>query len=317
MNIHHLLSVLPLTLLHGLLTAQVQVPVNPRATYLRFDTDPLTMPAPAIPISALGLTAGQWVSIATVGAYSDENGPDTSRNLACVFSSNSILAANAPTLVNRVPGALPAGPNARTNPTYWGGSLATDIPQDFWVARNGWTNGTLVQVPAGATHLFLTVADPTYSFFGNNSDPNSDFQAVFTAATPPPFGGTQEHCELRTGIGGTPTATPEVKPASPFSTLNVDVAQRFGDSANSLYLVAATTFPTGGAPPVGPLPGIHMGINFVVVQVGVLTTAPGQWSFFVPPGFPGTTLILQGFFLDGTARNGLLDCSNAHRIELQ
>ncbi len=316
MNTRHLLSVLPLTLLHGLATAQAQVPVNPRATFLRHENDPLAVPTPAIPISAFGFTAGQWISISTIGGYSDENGADTSRNLVGVFSSNAILAPNAPGVVNRVPGAIAAGPTARTQITFWS-SLPTDIAPDFWIGRSGWQNGTLVRIPAGATHLFLSVNDPSYSFFGNNSDPNNDFKAVFAAATPPPFGGTQEHCELRTAVNGTPSASPDVKPASPFSTLAVELHPRFGDSTNLLYLVAANTFPTGGAAPVGPLPGIHMGTTFVVTQYGLTTAAPAQWSFFVPPGFPGTTLIVQGFFLDATARNGLLDCSDAHRIELQ
>ena len=82
-------------------------------------------------------------------------------------------------------------------------------------------------VPAGASHLFLSVHDGTYGFFGNNTDPNSDFHAVFSVVTPPLLHGSEEHCELRTGVNGTPSASPDVKPASPFATLNVEVAQRF------------------------------------------------------------------------------------------
>lgn len=316
MNTRHLLPVLLLPVLGDLALAQIQISVNPRATYLRTENDPSAVPSPAIPLSALGFAPGQWISITTTGAYSDGGGADTARSLTCVFSSTITLLPNSPGLVNRVPGAVAAGPRTPTPITYYG-ALPTDIPQDFQVSEDGWANGTLVKVPAGATHLFVAVDDPNYAFWGNNTDPNSNFFAVFAAATPPNLHGTKEHCELRTGVNGTPTAQPEVKPASPFATVSVEVHQRFGISSNQIYVVGANIFSTAGSPPVGPLPDVHMGTNFVLVQYGVTAATPGLWSWFVPPGYPGTTLILQSFFLDGGARNGFLDCSDAHRIELQ
>jgi hypothetical protein len=314
MNPRHL-SLLPL-LLPAFAAAQTQIPVNPRATYVRIENDPSAVPAPAIPLSALGATAGQWLSISTVGAYADGGTSDTYRGLTCVFSSNPTLLPAGPAVVNRVPGAIAAGPSAVTSNTY-NGNYTTDVPQDFWVGRDGWANGTIVRVPAGATHLFLSVHDGAYGFFGNNTDPNNDFQAVFTVVTPPSQHGTEEHCELRTGVNGTPSASPDVKPASPFATLNVEVAQRFGASTGQIWVLGANVYPTSGSAPVGPLPDVHMGLDFVLVQYGVMTALPGQWSFFVPPGFPGTTLILQGFFLDAGSRNGFLQSSDAHRIQLQ
>lgn len=296
--------------------AQVQIPVNPRATYLRIENDPLAVPSPGIPLNALGVAPGQWLSISVTGSYSDGGGADTQENLACLFSSSVTLLPNAPGLLNRVPGAVAAGPAVVTGPTYWG-NLPTDVPQDFVAAREAWANGTLVKVPAGATHVFVAVNDPSYTFLGNNADPNNDYFVVFTPATPPLLHGTKEHCELRTGVNGAATASPEVKQANAFATVSGEIHQRFGVSGNEIYLLGANVYATAGAPPVGPLPDIHMGTSFVLVQVGIVAATPGLWSFFVPPGHAGTTLILQGFFLSSGARNGLLECSDAHRIELQ
>ena len=299
--------------------AQVQVPVNPRATYLGISNDASALPAPAIPLSALGLTPGSWVNIATVGAYSANGSADTSRNLVCVFSSNATLLTPTTGLVHRVPGAVPIvhGAPILTGVTF-NGSQPTDIPQDFVVTRNGWSNGATVQVPTGAVYVFLSViGNSTSTYFTNNGDPNSDYFAVFTPTTAAALQGTAEHCELRTGVNGTPSAMPDVKQASPFSTVSVEVAQRYGVSTGEIFLIAANVFSTGGAPPVGPLPDFHIGADYLLVQVGVMTTAPGLWSLFTPPGYAGTSLVVQGFFLAPTARNGLLSASNAHRIELQ
>ncbi len=317
MHTTHTLTVFLLTAsLATHLTAQVQIPINPRATYLITNNDPASVPSPGIPLSALGTGPGQWLRIATTGAYSDGGGGDSNNNLVCVFSSSLTLLPTSPGVQNRVPGAIAAGPSMPTAVTYYGGQV-TDIPQDFAVARDGWSNGILLQVPAGATHIFLAVNDANYSFYGNNADPNSDYFAVFTPSSAPTLPGTGEHCELRTGINGTPTATPDVKQANPFTTLGVEVRQMFGASTGELFVLGATTFPTGGAPPVGPLPNVHMGTGYLLVQVGVMTAQPGQWSLFVPPGYAGTSIALQGFFLSSTARNGLLSSSVAHRIELQ
>lgn len=301
----------------GSATAQVTIPINPKATYLRVATnDPGVQPAPAIPLGALGLNPGQWVQIAATGGYSINGSADTNRNLLCIFSSSPSLAI--PGTSPRVLGAVSTGP-AWATPPVTSPFAATDVVEDFVVARTSWQTSTLVQVPAGATHLFLTAFNPTASSsaYGINADPNGDFAAVFTPANPSTLQGTAEHAELRTGVNAATTATPDVKPASPFATVSVDVAQRYGGFQNVIFLVAANVHTTGAPGPVGPLPGFHVGTDFILVQTGVMSTAPGQWSFFVPPGFAGNTIVTQGFFLSDYARNGLLMSTEAHRIELQ
>ncbi len=298
--------------------AQVQIPINPKATYLRHENDPGAVPPPAIPLSALGVSVGQWLNITTTGAFSDFGGADTSRSLLCVFSNSPSLLTNAPGLVNRVPGAIAAGASFVSGNTYYS-NLTTDLAADFIVTRQSWTNGAAVKVPVGATHLFFCVFNPSnlpYTYYTLNSDPNADYFAVFTPVAATTLPGTAEHPQLRTGVNGAATATPDVKQASAFATLSVEVAQRWGVSTGELFLIAANIYATGGSPPVGPLPDFHMGTGYVVTQVGVMIPAPGLWSFFIPPGQAGQTLILQGFFLTPTARNGLLSSSDAHRIEL-
>ncbi|MCB9877323.1 MAG: hypothetical protein H6835_06945 [Planctomycetes bacterium] len=299
--------------------AQVSVPVNPKATYLGIANDAGALPAPGIPLSALGLAPGAWVHIATTGAYRYNGSSDTQRNLIAVFSSTPQLLTPVNGLVNRVPGAIPVvhGAPITTGITASLGQ-PTNIAEDFVVGRTGWSDSAVVQVPAGAVYVFLSVfGSSTTNSFGGNSDPNNDYFAVFTPVAPATLQGTAEHCELRTGVGATPSTTPDVKPAAPFATVAVECAQRYGMSTGELFLIAANVYSTGNAPPVGPLPDFHVGIDALIVQVGVMTAAPGLWSLFAPPGHPGTTIVVQGFFLAPSAHNGLLSASDAHRIELQ
>ncbi|MCA8953934.1 MAG: hypothetical protein KDE27_30770 [Planctomycetes bacterium] len=303
----------------GHAAAQIQVPINPRATFLGIANDPSAVPASGIPLSALGLSPGVWVEIATVGAYSANSGPDTTRNLIAVFSTSPQLLTPANGLVQRVPGAVPivhGAPIATRNTQSQ--NRPTDIAEDFVVCRASWSNGATIQVPAGAAYVFFSVFNPSGSnHFSNYSDPNADFFAVLTPSSPAVLQGTAEHCELRTGVNGTPTVSPDLKQAAAFTTLSVEVAQRFGESTGELFAIAANAYATNGAPPVGPLPDIHMGQSPVVVQIGTMASAPALWSFFVPPGNAGTTLVVQGFFLAPNAQNGIVSASNAHRIELQ
>ncbi len=289
--------------------AQIQIPINPKASYLRTYTDPSAVPAAAVPLSALGTGPGQWLNITTVGGFYNGGGVDNVKALACVFSSSSVLQADG--IVHRVLNPIPAGTSFASSNTYYG-NVTTDIAEDFLVS-NSLANGTLVKVPPGATHIFFAIPDNYYS---HNTDPNNDYFVVFSPGVPATMQGTAEDCELRTGISTTTTVTPDVKTAVPFTTIYATIHQRYGISAGQLYLLAFDVFPTAGAPPLEVLPGIRVGPNFAVLQFGLVSATPAQWSVFVSPGYAGDTLILQAAFLSDTARNGLLVTSDAHQIQL-
>ncbi len=294
------------------LSAQVTIPVNVKATYLRTNSDPTAVPAPGIPLSAVGTGAGQLLSIRTVGAYQVNGlGGDTQTTLICVFSGGPTLLPDGQQV--RVPGAIAAGPSFATANTSYG-NLATDIGQDFIVSRTSWDNGVQVRVPTGATHVFVAT---TSSFYGNHSDPNNNFAVVFETGVAATLPGTRENCKLLTGVGVTPTTEPDIKTAPAFSTISAEIRQVYGLSTGSAYMLFGTVVATSGPAPVGPLPDLHLGNGGVLLQIGSTTTGPAQWSLFTPPGFAGTTLVLQAGYLDPNARNGMFMASNAHQIQLQ
>lgn len=312
MNHDTLLQVALATTLCMGLSAQVSIPVNVKATYLRTGNDPTAVPAPGIPLNAVGSGAGQLLSIRTVGHYQVNGlGGDTQNTLVCVFSSNATLLPDGQQV--RVPGAIAAGPNFATANAYYG-NLATDIPQDFVVSRTSWDNGVQVRVPAGASYVFVAT---TSSFYGNHSDPNNDFAVVFEPGVATSLPGTLENCKLLTGVGATPTEAPDVKTATAFSTISAEIRQVYGLSTGTPYILFGTAFATSSPAPLGPLPGLHLGIGAQLLQIGSVTSGPAQWSLFTPPGYAGTTLLLQAGFLDPNARNGLFMASNAHQIQLQ
>lgn len=289
--------------------AQIQIPINVKSTFYRTSNDAGAVPAAGVPLSALGVAPGQWLHIATAGGFFNGSGSDTTRNLACVFSSNGVLLPDG--VVDRVQGAIGAGTSFTSSNTYYS-NLTTNIPQDFVVA-NSVSNGTLVKVPPGATFIFFGIPDNYYS---GNTDPNNDFMVVFAPGVPATMQGTAEDVELRTGISTLPTVSPDVKPAGAFTTIYAEIHQRFVVSNGLYYVLAFDVYPTGGAPPFEAVPGIHVGANFAAVQVGVVAASPAQWSVFVPPGYGGATVVLQAAFLSPDARNGLCAASDAHQIPL-
>lgn len=138
--------------------------VNSPATYLRANGE-VPYNATAFDIIAAGYSPGQTVFLSRVGQW-DEGGP-LQFGLCAVFSSSNVLLPSP--LLNRVPGALSAGPSWVSPATQIGG-LNTDIAEDFMVCNNsGTANGIFVTIPAGASHIFCTVPDDF--FFGNNNAP--------------------------------------------------------------------------------------------------------------------------------------------------
>ncbi|MBL8735609.1 MAG: hypothetical protein JNL12_04220, partial [Planctomycetes bacterium] len=171
----------------GLPAQTFTFPLNPRATFLRTNSDSPAAPL-VLDLAGLGVAPGSWLRIGTTGGFRYINGGQDGYQALCgVFSAGStVLATN---LQQRVPGAIAAGPAFSSANTYFGG-LPMDIPQDFFCSRKGWSDSVVVEVPGGATHLILGVHD---SLYNDNVDPNGDHAAVVTVLPTPTLPGTGEH----------------------------------------------------------------------------------------------------------------------------
>lgn len=148
--------------------AQTTIPLDPRATYLRTNEDPQALNAVPLSLDALGIRAGDSISLRVLGdfSYSIYGYPDDASFACGIFSANATLLP--PDNLNRLPGAVgvregPASP-CDTWTTLFGG-LPTDIPADFVL------DGTTTKVPLGAHYLFVAVVD---GFYGDNWDPDGD-----------------------------------------------------------------------------------------------------------------------------------------------
>ena len=80
-----------------------------------------------------------------------------------VFSSSPTLLATDK--LNRVAGAIDAGVDTVTGPTY-SGNRDTDIPQDFSI------RSLKIRIPEGARYLFVAAPD---NFYSDNADPDADY----------------------------------------------------------------------------------------------------------------------------------------------
>jgi hypothetical protein len=295
------------------LPAQATVqPLSPKATFYRLYGDNAAAPL-VLDLPGLGIAPGDWLRLTAVGDASlVANGADDQQNIVAVFSASSQL--QPPTVQRRVVDAVPAGPRFASGSTYLGG-LPTDVSADFVVARPGWGNGVRVQVPPGATFLFVGVHDSPY---GDNTDADGDYALRVEPVPAPALAGSGEHLELLTGVGALPTALPEQKAAAGGALLTVLLEQPLGHLDGALWLTTVDAVPTGAAP-VAFLPAVWGGSPLVVAS-GIVPGIPGGisgWSIVVPPGLQGTTLLVQGGALAATSRNGVYQTTAAHRIVLQ
>ena len=154
------------------------VSVDPFATYLRIDTavDSAGNTVP-IALAALGVSAGDTIVLKRVGDYVGISaGADDQTAMVGVFSASSVLLAQ--TNLNRVQDAIDAGTDFVTGATF-PNNLPTDIAEDFFVTGGG----IQIQVPTGATHLFVAVPDNLY---GDNQDPDGDFAVEICCGVGPP-----------------------------------------------------------------------------------------------------------------------------------
>ena len=154
--------------------AQTTLPLESHRTFLRH-VDPRAADAVPIELAALGIQPGDVIQITRLGFYRNGAPPVFSDNvsgLMAVFSASATLLP--PTAAERVVDAIETGADF-ISPATCPGGVATDIAEDFQVSPvfNGPpASATIVQVPAGATHLFVAAIDCHY---GDNDDPNGDF----------------------------------------------------------------------------------------------------------------------------------------------
>lgn len=287
-------------------------PLHPRAAYLRTNQDQPTAPL-LLDLATIGAPPGTWLRVGSTGGFRYVNGgQDGFRALCGVFSSSSTLLAT--NVQQRVPDAIAAGPAFLSGGTY-NGNLPMDVPQDFFCSRNGWAENTVVQVPAGATHLFLGVHD---SLYNDNVDPNGDYAAVVSIEPAPSHGGTGEYLELRSSVGGSTASFPDAHATAPSAPMVAEVHHPIGFAEGSLYVVLGDVVATGSPVP-NPLPGLWVD-ELIVLQFGLVSATPGwfaTWSAAAPSGFAGTTILVQAGALTTLARNGTFVTTNAHRFELQ
>lgn len=139
--------------------------INSPATYL-FANGETPYNAYGIDLNANGYFAGQTVQLFRAGSYNTLGGPTPAQyGLSAVFSSSNVILPS--TTLNRIPGAISAGPTW-VSPNTAVGNLPTDIPEDFRVDNlSGTANGIVVTIPAGAQYIFASAID---NFFSNNNN---------------------------------------------------------------------------------------------------------------------------------------------------
>jgi hypothetical protein len=170
-------------------TAQsIDVPLGPKDAYLHVHASDSAAPATVLALSALGAVPGQSLRMAGFGDM--DNGPagDTILSLIGLYSSSATLLG--PELLQRVPGALDAGPEFVSAPTFTG-AQPTDIPEDFRITSSVQPSA-IIEIPADATHLFIGHHD---SQWFDNSDPDGDLGCSVTVV------GTWK--DLGAGLAGT------------------------------------------------------------------------------------------------------------------
>lgn len=134
------------------------VSLDPTGTFLRTVRDDSTDPA-IVSLGDLGISPGDEITLEVVGEWTNGRGIEKTDTIA-VFSSSSEFVAD-PSVRNRVPGAIDAGPDVETQPTFRD-EQPTDIPEDFPVEES-----VTVTVPDDASHLFLAARAV---FYQDNSD---------------------------------------------------------------------------------------------------------------------------------------------------
>lgn len=231
------------------ITAADFIKIDPRATYLHKSSND-TGPDPiSIDLSGLSfsVTPGTILKLKRIGDYSARSDLPGRTSMIGVFSGSHVLLA--PSLLNRVQDAIGAGNDVFTGPTYFG-TEPTDIAEDFLISGVD-SSSIIIEVPVGATHLFVSPAD---SFYVDNTDGDANYGIEITTV---PFalvrvdgqsvddGGFVEiPCENQDGATVTLDASDSFDPDGD----NVDGEWSVGDGiqiVDPMACVTNATFPLG------------------------------------------------------------------------
>ncbi|HEX5011207.1 MAG TPA: hypothetical protein VFY71_12490 [Planctomycetota bacterium] len=186
---------LAIALLAGSLTAASQTltdPLGAKEGYLLVSPGDAATDSVPTALSALGAVPGQSLRIHGLGDLDFGPGGDEGLSLIGVYSSSTTILPSSNQF--RIPGAIDAGTDFVSSPTFLGG-IPTDIPEDFRVATSA-VPEVVVEIPAGAQFLFVGNHD---TYWTDNSDPDGDLAVEITVV------GTWK--DLGFGLAGT-TGTP-------------------------------------------------------------------------------------------------------------
>jgi subtilisin family serine protease len=129
--------------------------ISPRAGFLHTCGETPLSPA-IIALSDLDLNPGDWLYLRVLGSFLGPIGYYGAL-ASGIFSSSDVLLDSSN--LHRVPGAIQADTyDHHTTTTYECDGEPTDIPEDFRIDTS-----LIVEIPAGATHLFIGVSDCWYS----------------------------------------------------------------------------------------------------------------------------------------------------------
>ncbi|MGB4979574.1 MAG: Ig-like domain-containing protein, partial [Anaerolineae bacterium] len=178
--------------------AQVTVPVDPKGTYLHTSADDQPGAPMIVDLAARGFVPGDQLKLTYTGNFNPWSGFVGPKDVVLlgVFSNSATLLAQGE--AHRVPGAVDAGADYVTSPTYFG-TEPTDISEDFRLYPPYRTpedpTGFVIGIPPGATHLFLGIGD---AFFTDNVG-----ELFVTLESP----GSPSHClasipQAITGVNG-------------------------------------------------------------------------------------------------------------------
>ncbi|MBI5851387.1 MAG: hypothetical protein HZB39_10240 [Planctomycetes bacterium] len=283
-------SILVCAFATAIVRAQTVLRIDPRHTYLLRSNDAVPEPL-AISLSAVGVSPGQVVRMRAVGDW-DCGGPcaDNGINTGAVFSNGATLLPATQRF--RVPGAIDAGCDIVTGPTYFG-SLANDIQEDFAVSLGSTSAVTqaavIVEVPANATHVFVCALDSLYS---DNTDPDGDYGVEFTVLAPTVWQ------TIQGGVGGT-LGEPMLVPDGELACGSRIVLSVGNGPANTPVLLVV------GLVRIDlPLLGGVLVPDPLIADLLASTNAAGaaDISLLVPVAFPsGTSLYFQAWLPDSTA----------------